>query len=295
MASEEMKPPLGIFEGYMKKRKNIAALTLFNDCNKRYFFLDLGTFSMVYFKNRKKTSKIEQIPLREILAVVKNDDSTDQEIDGKEWVFQFYLITRSRPYDLRAYSWNDREVWVKALTRILDYKKLILAKRSISLDGLTIDLENIPEDRIYDLKPWDFGTGGKIKPLHLIGNEEVKNQESFPNNFNTQQHGEKIEDQKQPNNLEGEEDAESKQNQTANMNDTSQQILNEITENFEAVKINCDDGSNKTYSDTNSDAIRSHENSIGSDGEKKEAERSKFSKCRFSITTRCGQMPNSYL
>jgi hypothetical protein len=169
-----IRPPLGIFEGYMKKRKNIAALTLISDCNKRYFYLDLSTCTLVYYKNRKKSGKVEQIPLREILGMVRMDDETINVISGKEWVYQFYLVTRSRSYDLRAYSWNDREVWMKALNRILDYKRMILARRGVNLGEVILDLENIPNDQKYDFRSSDFGLEGKLKPIIEIPIEEVK-------------------------------------------------------------------------------------------------------------------------
>ena len=115
MAANPMNPPTGIFEGYLKKRKNIAALTLLSDSNKRYFYLDLPTYSMVYFKNRKKSGKPNEIPIRGIFAVHRIDNESTDIISGKEWAYQFILVTRERVFELRAYSWNDREVWIKGL------------------------------------------------------------------------------------------------------------------------------------------------------------------------------------
>lgn len=117
---------------------------------------------------------MEQIPLREILGLVRVDDETSNVISGKEWVYQFFLVTRSRSYDLRAYSWNDREVWMKALNRLIEYKKLILRRRGVDLDKVVLDLENIPDDQKYDLRPSDFGPGWKLKSIDEIPIEEFK-------------------------------------------------------------------------------------------------------------------------
>ena len=117
MADNGMHPPTGIFEGYLKKRKNNSALHLISDTNKRYFYLDLSTYSMVYYKNRKKSGKPSPIPIRGVFSLHRIDDDTTHVIAGKEWAYMFVLMTRERVYELKAYSWNDREVWIKGLSK----------------------------------------------------------------------------------------------------------------------------------------------------------------------------------
>ncbi|CAI2360801.1 unnamed protein product [Moneuplotes crassus] len=167
-----MMAPTGIFEGYLKKRKNIGALTLISDSNKRYFLLDLPTYSLVYFKNRKKGKK-NTIPLQRILFVSKLGDN-DEVISGKEWSYPFRIITTERQYDFRAFSFKDREVWVSGFEKILEYKKAILAKRSINIDDLKVDEYTRPGHEVYHLRPTDFDHKGKIKALSDIPFEELQ-------------------------------------------------------------------------------------------------------------------------
>lgn len=114
----------GVFEGYLKKRKTVGGLTLFTEWTKRYFVLNLDTFTMVYYKNRKKKGKPSVVPLREMLLVYRQDsEQQDNKLNtGKEWGFEFEVFTRSRHFLFNAYSWNDREVWFKAFIRLMDYK-----------------------------------------------------------------------------------------------------------------------------------------------------------------------------
>lgn len=121
---ESQKPLQGVFEGYIKKHKSLGGLTMFNEYTKRYFVLDLGKFEMVYYKNRKKKSKPADVPIKEILAL-QNMDEHSQNMNmhnAREWGFEFKVITRSRTYRFNAYSWNDREVWLRAFRRLLEYK-----------------------------------------------------------------------------------------------------------------------------------------------------------------------------
>jgi hypothetical protein len=113
----------GVFEGYLKKRKTVGGLTLFNEYTKRYFMLNLEKFEMVYFKNRKKKGKPSVIPLREMLVVHSlAENGTIVLSGGKEWGCEFRVCTRSRTYQFNAYSWSDKEVWINAFYRLMDYK-----------------------------------------------------------------------------------------------------------------------------------------------------------------------------
>ena len=69
MADFSIKPPTGYYEGYLKKRKNIAALTLLVDWNKRYFCLDAPKYSLVYYKDRKRSDKPSEIDLTHIMGI----------------------------------------------------------------------------------------------------------------------------------------------------------------------------------------------------------------------------------
>ena len=114
----------GAFEGYLKKHKTVGGLTLFSGWTKRYFVLNLDTFTMIYYKNRKKKGKASPVPLLEMLQVNKpNSEGNEVQLSsGKEWEYEFELLTRSRNFLFNAYSWNDREVWYKALVQLMDYK-----------------------------------------------------------------------------------------------------------------------------------------------------------------------------
>lgn len=114
----------GVFEGYLKKHKAVGGLTLFNEWTKRYFVLNLDSFTMVYYKNRKKKGKANPVPLREMLRLSKPEGEVGEGpvVGGKEWGYEFEVLTRSRNFRFNAYSWNDREVWHKAFTKLMDYK-----------------------------------------------------------------------------------------------------------------------------------------------------------------------------
>lgn len=114
----------GVFEGYLKKHKTVAGLTLFTEWTKRYFVLNLETFTMVYYKNRKKKGKANQVPLRELLSISKPEGEGENTpvTGGKEWGYEFLVLTRSREFRFNAYSWNDKEVWYKAFIKLMDYK-----------------------------------------------------------------------------------------------------------------------------------------------------------------------------
>lgn len=276
MSDQDLQPPSGIFEGYMKKRKNIGALTLISDCNKRYFYLDLGTYILVYYKNRKKSGTPIQIPLRKIIAVKKEDDDTEAVISGKEWVYQFYLVTTARSYDLRAYSWNDREVWMRSLNRVLDYKKAILAKRGVSLENLEIDIDHPPYDEKYDLRPFDFGYWGKILPLDQIPTE----QPSGPEVDNQEQNNEEQEnsDAKEGEDNNDEEDKTEERGIEGEGEGRSGENMENETADQQVVKINWDEGSEKSYSDTHSERNASSQKSGDSDNQPFEAQPSQFGK-----------------
>lgn len=81
--SDETGPMKGVFEGYLKKHKNVNSLTLFIEYNKRYFCLDSGKFKLVYYKNRKKTGAPSEIPLNELLSV-RLKDYTDFKVSHFE-------------------------------------------------------------------------------------------------------------------------------------------------------------------------------------------------------------------
>lgn len=97
--------------------------------------------------------------------------------DGKEWGFEFKVCTRSRTYLFNAYSWNDREVWYKAFSQLIDYKKKILQARGLTIDDSKINIDDArgstPPERCldktcenwfcrYDLRPSDFNEEGSI-------------------------------------------------------------------------------------------------------------------------------------
>lgn len=235
MSDQTLQPPSGIFEGYMKKRKNIGALTLISDCNKRYFYLDLSTYVMVYYKNRKKSGTPVQIPLRKIIGLKKEDEAADAVLSGKEWVYQFYLITTARSYDLRAYSWNDREVWMRSLNRVLDYKKAILAKRGVSLDNLEInDIAHPPSDEKFDLRPYDFGYAGKILPLDQIPVEQPSN----PEVDNQEQNKEEQQDSDAKDEGENEEEEGKEDNKVVEDEGRTGEIKENETADQQVVKLN---------------------------------------------------------
>jgi hypothetical protein len=113
----------GVFEGYLKKRKTNLGYIL-SDWNKRYFVLEIGIFIMSYYKNRKKKGTKSNVPLREMVLVLKNEPEGGSTEIGKnvEWGYEFSVVTRNRTYHFNAFSNNDREVWYTALTKIMDYK-----------------------------------------------------------------------------------------------------------------------------------------------------------------------------
>lgn len=161
----ELLPLTGVFEGYLKKHKSVNSLTLFIEYNKRYFTLNLSQFRLSYFKNRKKTGRGEEIPLREVLAVQKfGEDLNITKANGKsDWGFEFYVITRSRTYRFNAYSYDDREVWFSALQNMIDYKKRILESRGITLNDQEINVDSPPKDQVkYDILSSDFDENGLI-------------------------------------------------------------------------------------------------------------------------------------
>lgn len=114
----------GTFEGYLKKRKTVAGFTLFSEWTKRYFILELESFTMQYFKNRKKKGNASIVPLRELIWVLKDepDEGTTKIGKSSEWGYEFRVVTRSRTYLFNAYSDNDREVWYRAFNKLMDYK-----------------------------------------------------------------------------------------------------------------------------------------------------------------------------
>jgi hypothetical protein len=81
----------GLFEGYLKKHKTLAGLTLFNEYTKRYFILHLERFEMAYYKNRKKKGKPSIVPIRELLLIEKIDPegAEGNKNSGKEWGYEF--------------------------------------------------------------------------------------------------------------------------------------------------------------------------------------------------------------
>jgi hypothetical protein len=113
----------GVFEGYLKKKKTNSGFIL-SDWNKRYFVLEIGNFIMNYYKNRKKKGTRSNVPLREMVLVVKSgpEGGAIEIGNNVEWGYEFMVVTRSRTYQFNAYSHNDREVWCTALTKIMDYK-----------------------------------------------------------------------------------------------------------------------------------------------------------------------------
>ena len=125
-------------------------------------------------KTGNKTGKVVEILLETILLVQKVDDQTSDIISGKEWAYLFRIITRDRQYDFRAFSWNDREIWLKGFERLLDYKKKILARRSINIDDLKVNEYIRPINSVYHLQSSDFWEDGKIKPLDQIKIEKLQ-------------------------------------------------------------------------------------------------------------------------
>jgi hypothetical protein len=156
-------PVSAVFEGYLKKHKNATSLTIFIEYNKRYFSLNAKKCELIYHKNRKKSGKSSEIPLKEILAIRKRDDEEGKaKIESNtEWGYEFYVITTPRTYLFNAYSWNDREIWMKALCGMLEYKKQILESRGIILKDDEIELKNRPKDaHKYTLIDSDFDSEG---------------------------------------------------------------------------------------------------------------------------------------
>ena len=145
-----------------------------------------GTSTLTYLPTNyyitrieNKSGKANEIPLFNILAVDSVDDHTSDVISGKEWAYQFRVVTKERPYEFRAFSWSDRDIWMKGFKRLLDYKKKILARRSTSIDNLKIDIHSRPQDPIYHLRVSDFGMDGRVLPLEQIPIEEMKQPEYF--------------------------------------------------------------------------------------------------------------------
>ena len=48
-----MNIPSGIYEGYLMKKKSNKLLEFMSDYNKRYFYLQLSKYQLIYYKNRK--------------------------------------------------------------------------------------------------------------------------------------------------------------------------------------------------------------------------------------------------
>lgn len=232
---------------------------------------------MVYYKNRKKTGTPIQIPLRNLISLLRIDEETTDVISGKEWAYQFYLITTSRSYDLRAYSWNDREVWLKGLNKLLDYKKAILEKRGVSMDELDISISKPPSDEKYNLKPYDFGYGGKVLPLSQIITVCPEKSEEIPDHEDAKFTEEEIRvEQNQENQNTSNEENRGSDDQIDPV--ASGEVPEDKKLDEQVVKVNCEDGSAKSYSDTYSERNPSSHRSIDSGDDKKEAQPSKFGK-----------------
>lgn len=174
MSDQFPERPNGVFEGYLQKRKNIAALSFIKECNKRFFVLYSGLYKMQYFKDRKKKGNPNEIDLQGILGVkqlYKIDG--DHAIGVKEWDFRFLVATRERVYEFRAYTFSDAEIWIKAFLNLLDYKREILKIRGVEFDYWNFEFDyanhqTLPTEEKYDLIVSDFDAYLQIKELELI-------------------------------------------------------------------------------------------------------------------------------
>ena len=69
MSENTLFKPVGIFEGYLMKRKSYTSISLFQEWNKRYFYLNLSKYNLIYWENRRRTGKQTHISLRELIDV----------------------------------------------------------------------------------------------------------------------------------------------------------------------------------------------------------------------------------
>lgn len=170
MSEQRIQPPSGIYEGYLMKKKTDSKLNFFGDTNKRYFSLNLSKYELMYYSNRKKKGKPNIIPMREIIEAKKVDESDTERIGT--WTNKFILSTNRRNYELRSYSCIDRDAWLKAFNRLIQYKKEILRARGINFDDVFTCVENNRCN--FDLAQTDFDGNGFIKDINLISRIQIK-------------------------------------------------------------------------------------------------------------------------
>ena len=67
---------------------------------------------------------------------------------------------------MRSYSYKDRDAWVKAFNKLIQYKREVLRHRGINFD----EVFTCPDESRsnYDLTLADFDEHGFIKDLHMI-------------------------------------------------------------------------------------------------------------------------------
>ena len=62
--------------------------------------------------------------MKEIIDVQSLSDNICTK-QNREWSFGFVLTTNHRSYELQAYSLEDRNVWLKAFTRLITVFKIL--------------------------------------------------------------------------------------------------------------------------------------------------------------------------
>ena len=113
MNSEFSIAPL--VEGFLHKRKNEKASTLFGSTNKRWFTLDTKTKQFAYAETKQGKAK-RQISLENFVAV--------NEISGirgkpKGFTHAFMLKTSERNYILFAATSEELDKWLSAFALLL--------------------------------------------------------------------------------------------------------------------------------------------------------------------------------
>lgn len=109
-----------VIEGWLKKKKSSSSKNFFSKFTKRWFTLDVPNAMFTYSSGKGKKSKMA-VPLREIIEVVRHDETTNPET--KEWEFEFRVLTVDRVYHLFAQNQHDKDMWVGAFEAILEMKK----------------------------------------------------------------------------------------------------------------------------------------------------------------------------
>ena len=102
-------------EGFLHKRKNEKASTLFGATNKRWFTLDPVARTFFYAESKSGKQK-RQISLETLSAVA---ESLDQRPKPKGFPFAFALTTAERNYVLYTSSSEELHAWLSAFSQLL--------------------------------------------------------------------------------------------------------------------------------------------------------------------------------